>query len=555
MPLMGNLYIGASGLQASQNALNATAHNMSNMSTTGYVRQQVLLGTREYNTISVNASSVSNQQLGLGVEYSKVRQVRDAFLDQTYRKESGRSAFYEVSYNTMSEVENLLGELDGSSFSDSLGNLWTSVQELANNPTSATNQGLLVQRASEFLEKATSVYSGLTAYQDNLNLQIKSSVDIINTYGKQLVELNDKIRKIETGGIESANDLRDARNQIIDKLSRLVNISYAEDTTGNITVKIEGEDFVTKDNVYEIAVDEDPNTGFYTPFWPNNAKYTLDADGNKKYTIENAKVFNMNQTISTDMNTDIGSVKSMLFARGDHKGNYTDLLNEEKYNSNISQSILMNIQAEFDQLIHAVVTSINKVLEDASDSDNNYLCNSDGSPLQLFTKISGVAYVEDPITGDWIYQEEDINNPNKTETLYSVMNLQINGELEKQPSKLSFRLPDGSEDNETVEKLKAAFKNESHILNPNLKLAANFVDYYSNLVSQVANSGAVFRSILYNQEQTVEATNYAREQIIGVSQDEELTNMIKFQNAFNASSRYINVIDEMLEHIINTLGR
>lgn len=555
MPLMGNLYIGASGLQASQNALNATAHNMSNMSTTGYVRQQVLLGTREYNTISVNASSVSNQQLGLGVEYSKVRQVRDAFLDQTYRKESGRSAFYEVSYNTMSEVENLLGELDGSSFSDSLGNLWTSVQELANNPTSATNQGLLVQRASEFLEKATSVYSGLTAYQDNLNLQIKSSVDIINTYGKQLVELNDKIRKIETGGIESANDLRDARNQIIDKLSGLVNISYAEDTTGNITVKIEGEDFVTKDNVYEIAVDEDPNTGFYTPFWPNNAKYTLDADGNKKYTIENAKVFNMNQTISTDMNTDIGSVKSMLFARGDHKGNYTDLLNEEKYNSNISQSILMNIQAEFDQLIHAVVTSINKVLEDASDSDNNYLCNSDGSPLQLFTKISGVAYVEDPITGDWIYQEEDINNPNKTETLYSVMNLQINGELEKQPSKLSFRLPDGSEDNETVEKLKAAFKNESHILNPNLKLAANFVDYYSNLVSQVANSGAVFRSILYNQEQTVEATNYAREQIIGVSQDEELTNMIKFQNAFNASSRYINVIDEMLEHIINTLGR
>lgn len=552
MPLMGNLYIGASGLQTSQNALNTTAHNMSNMGTTGYVRQQVLLGTREYNTISINASSVSNQQLGLGVEYSKVRQVRDTFLDQTYRKESGRSSFYEVSYNTMSEVENLLGELDGSSFSDSLENLWTAVQELANNPTSATNQGLLVQRSSEFIEKATSVYSGLSAFQDNLNLQIESSINNINTYGKQILELNNQIRKIETGGTESANDLRDARNQVLDELSSLVSISYAEDSTGNVTVKIEGEDFVTKDDVYEIALKDDPNTGFYTPFWIQNASYTLNDDGVKIYNIDNAKVFNMNQTISSEIDTDIGSVKSMLFARGDHRANYTDLLNVETYNSDISQSILMNVQAEFDQLIHGVVTAINEVLAEASDADNDYLCNEDGSPLQLFTKISGEAYIE--VAGTWVYQDEIVNDPNKTETLYSVMNLQINGDLQKQPSKLGFRLADGSEDNETVEKLKEAFQDESYVLNPNLKSSANFVDYYSNLVSQVANSGSVFKSILYNQEQTVEATNYAREQIIGVSQDEELTNMIKFQNAFNASSRYINVIDEMLEHIINTLG-
>ena len=57
-----------------------------------------------------------------------------------------------------------------------------------------------------------------------------------------------------------------------------------------------------------------------------------------------------------------------------------------------------------------------------------------------------------------------------------------------------------------------------------------------------------------NQEITVNSTSNAREQIIGVSTDEELSFMIKFQNAYNASSRYINVIDEMLEHVINTLG-
>ena len=91
-------------------------------------------------------------------------------------------------------------------------------------------------------------------------------------------------------------------------------------------------------------------------------------------------------------------------------------------------------------------------------------------------------------------------------------------------------------------------------MNPNVKKKTNFVDYYGDLVAQVANSGSVYKSILSNQQATVNATFTAREQVIGVSSDDELTSMVKFQNAYNASSRYINVISEMLAHIINTLG-
>ena len=155
-------------------------------------------------------------------------------------------------------------------------------------------------------------------------------------------------------------------------------------------------------------------------------------------------------------------------------------------------------------------------------------------------------------TGEfWVYNEED---PDASETLYSVKNLQIDQELMQRPAMLGFRLPDGSEDTKTAEALKAAFTEEAYTLNPNVKKKTTFVDYYTDLVSQVANSGAVYRSIYTNQESTVESANSAREQVIGVSSDEELSNMIKFQNAYNASSRYINFISEMLEHIINTLG-
>jgi len=550
MPLMGSLYIGQSGLQTSQNALNTTAHNMSNADTVGYVRQQVLLGTRIYNTIKVDFEAVANQQIGLGVDYSKTRQVRDYFLDKTYRQELGRQEFYTVSRDALEEIEFLLDEMNGETFQNSLENLWVAVQELAKDPSSAVTQGLLIERCSEFMERADSVYEGLKDYQGNLNQTVKNKVDTINEHAKQIKVLNDRIRMIEVAGFEEANDLRDARNQLVDELAGMANISYSEDNEGNICVQLEGEDLVKRDVVYEIGLDVDPETGFYTPFWIHNAPFTLDPDGNRIYNIENAKLFDMEQVISSDINTDVGSLKSTLIARGDHVANYTDL-EEGNYTNSISQSVVMNVQAEFDRLIHNVATTMNKVLEDAAIAaaqagDTTYLRDSNGNPIQIFQKIATAGY-----DADNNYIEEDETNHS---SLYTIDNLKINQTLMQQPTLLGFVRNDDSVDFDTMTKMKEAFMAETNTLNPYVKKYSNFVDYYGDLISQVANSGSVYESILTNQQETVDSTFSAREQIIGVSSDEEMTNMVKFQNAYNASSRYINVIDEMLEHILNTLG-
>ena len=562
---MGSLYIGQSGLQTSQNLLNTTAHNMSNLDTTGYTRQQSLLGDKEYTTIKFNGAGVSNQQIGLGVTYSKVRQVRDIFLDQTYRKESGRSMFYSTSYEVMTEVENILGELYGITFSKSLGEdggLQEAIDELAKTPSDSVVQGLVVQRATAFLENAQAVYNGISDYQDNLNLKVKSQVDKINEYGKKIHDLNIQILKVESGGIESANDLRDTRNLLLDELSEMAKISYKEDVYGNVLVQLEGHDFVSRDLVYEIGLDQDNTTGFYTPFWTVDASYTINSEGKKEYDIEGAEVFNLTQTVSSDLNTDIGGLKAILLARGDHRADYTDLQEKNQYNRDISQSILMNVQAEFDQLIHQVTTGINKVLENAADTETGYLCEQvevDGQlvyrPIQLFQKraTDGFSYEKDNdgnITGV-VYNEED---PENKETLYTTSNLMINPALLKEPTLLGMVKPDGSEDYQTAAALLQTFKDEGMTLNPNLTTKLNYADYYSDLVGQISNSGSVFKKISESQADTVEATSAAREQIVGVSSDEELNNMIRFQNAYNASSRYINVINEMLEHLLNSLA-
>lgn len=609
MPLMGSLYIGASGLQTSQNALNTTAHNLSNVDTPGYTRQQVQLSTRSYLNLSIDPKSVNNKQSGLGVSYSRVKYVRDYFLDQTYRKESGRSMFYEVSTGVLEEIESQLGELNGEAFQTTIEDLWTAIEELAKDPASSITQGVLVQRSSEFIERAAAVYDGLASYQDNLNVQIKQQIDKINTYGWQLLALNDSIRAIESGGIEHANDLQDARNTILDELSQLVSMSYSYDLEGNVEVKIEGVDFVKGAMCYEIGLDVDETTGFYTPFWPTNARYYTDDNGVKVYNIDGAEVFDLERPISSDLDTDIGGLRAMLYARGDHRADYSDLdasvcterkldalgitreeyfrdtkgYGQKYYDSMVSSSVLMNIQGEFDQMVHSVISKINEILEkgagvqtgsltyevvnpDGSTSTktenvrycevdpDGYLRDSDGIPFQMFTKITTEEYTRVKGADGKEYYIFNAENGMEPDSLYTTKNLQINPLLMQEPSRLGFRKEDGSEDQQIAEELKAAFQEKGYTLNPNVTKRTNFIDYYMDLVNQVGGNGFIYRGIYENQQSALESIESSRQQVVGVSSDEELSNMIKFQNAYNASSRYINVISEMLEHIINTLG-
>ncbi len=546
---MGSFWVGVSGLQTSNNALNTTAHNMSNLDTTGYTRQQVSQGTRSYTTTYKGRPNW--QQVGRGVNYTLTRQERDIFLDKNYRRESGRSAFYDVSAGALEEIEYILGEAQGggsienNEFSRSLTNLWESIQELSKDPTSAVNQNLFVTRSYEFLTKASAVYNSLGQYQDNLNKSIISDVNKINSYAEQIEDLNERIVAIEAGA-EHANDLRDRRNYLLDELATLANISFSEDVTGYVNVRLEDVDLVKGGLVNKVELYTDPATGFYTPYWSMLANYTYDKDGNKVVTeksIAAAQVFDLTRTVSSDLNTDIGSLKSMLLARGDHRATYQDIKNintdgeyeEGWYDKHISQSVIMNVEAEFDQLINAVVTKINDVIKwDAETADPNnetgYLRDENGEPYQLFVRINE-------------------NDP------WTTSNLNINQKLRQNPSLLKFRKDEHSEDIPAMERLKEAFEETIYTLNPNVQTPLSFTDYYKNLIGQVANSGSVMRGVQVTQTVATDSILNAREQVVGVSSDEELTNMIRYQNAYNASSRYINVISEMLDHILSVLGR
>ena len=549
MALMANLYVGTSGLQVAQNALNTTAHNMSNIDTDGYTRQQVSQGTRSYSTLSKSNAAVSWEQIGLGVNYNNCKQVRSTFLDASYRLENGRSGFYDVSYSTINEVEDQLQEMNGAEFADTLSNLWTSVQELAKDPTSAVNQSTFVTRCNEFTERAQAVYKGLTSYQSNLNDNVSTLVDQINDYGDQISELNEKIVGIECGGVEHANDLRDTRNQLLDKLGELGNISYEEDIFGNVLVSFEGTQFVATDHVNHMACDTSESSCQYnTPYWEFAAKTVTAADGTTSTDISGAHVYDLTQTVSTDMNTDVGKLRSTLLARGDHNATYHDIQDDSTgtyYNKNIAQSVIMNNEAEFDQLCNSVYTAINSVLQSSASNPATLAGKGNTTDYWMFTQTDSASTLNYAIGS---------NAAGSTSTGFTVMNTQINSLLLQQPTLNTFKTADGSEDTAAATALKTAFTTSKYTLNPNVATTTTLQNYYSSLVSQIANSGTVSKSIADNQNTTVTTISNAREQIIGTSSDEEIQFMIEFQNAYNASSRYINVVSEMLEHIVTTLG-
>ena len=441
--------------------------------------------------------------------------------------------------------------MDGAEFAESLNNLWVAVQELDKDPCSAVTQSALVTRASEFLARAKSVYEGLVAYQNNLNSTIEDMIKNINSYGDKIRELNEAIVEIESGHVEKANDLRDQRNLLLDKLGEYGKIDYQEDLLGNVTVLFEGSSFITTDHVNHLGIDTklESSVGYATPYWEYAAQTEINQWGEKEVvSISGGLLYDYSQPISTSTNTDIGKLKAVLLARGDHNATYHDITEDEQfYNDNISQSVLMNVEAEFDQMINVIMTGINEILENA-ESNPAIVDDSVGAPSDFTLFV--VANPTDKNT----YAFNEKKGVGEVSTGFTIMNSQINPKLVQDPTLFSFRTVDGEEDNATTTALKEAFTKENYVLNPNVTTRNSFISYYNSLVSQVANSGDVYNSIAMAQEETVSAIEAGREQIVGVSSDEELEFMIMFQNAYNASSRYINVVSEMLEHLVSTLG-
>ena len=561
----GSLYVGASGLQNAQNAINTTANNLANVDTKGYVRQQVRYADKNYTILKDSRANVNMQQSGLGVSIGDVVHARDIFLDKTYRQETGRMSFYSARYETATYVEDLMQELNGQQFKQSVSDLWQAFQEVSTKPADSTNQNLVLQKADLLVSRTQKLYSDLQNYQSNINDQIKDDVDRVNTIGNRIYELNLQIQKVEAGGTETAMTLRDERDSLLDELGNYGRIEVTEDATGFAYVDMEGVRFVDENRCYNMGLKAADGTGFYTPYWPQQS------DVEKGQYVP---VFRLSGEISSEMNTDIGSIKSKLLVRGDTYGRREDMASEESY-GNIEGCTLMEVEAELDVLFSRIVKSMNDIYCPNTETtsaftstdgrtypagtkildEENCARGVDGElpPRELFTRIGIDRYTK--VTGKdgktyYVYKEED---PDDSSTRYAIGTITVNSDLKRQITLMPAYKKDGSVDYEMGAKLAAAWEVKDMKLTPYDQKPCTFEEYYDKMVDQLGIEGNTYKSVTETLSGAVSSVDSKRQQVSGVSSDEELSNMIKFQSAYNAASRFMNVISEMTETIVTGL--
>lgn len=591
MSLMGSLYTGVSGLQVSQRGLNTTAHNLSNMETEGYVRQQTLQTDSFYSNIGT--SHISYLQVGHGATAAAITQVRDSFLDKSYRQELGRQQFYQAQYECATEMEEILGETEGVAFQDSVEDLWVAMQELCKEPDSIVTRSSFIQTAVKFIERAETVYTQIKEYQLSLNSNIMNNVKRINEIADEIKRLNSEIQKYEASGMEHANDYRDQRNLLLDELGGLGAISYKEHTNGVITVMFETQMLVSEDIVYHMDTRLLENdTGMIEPYWPS---------------FGDVPVYSFDPLPSSEADTDIGTLKGLLLVRGNKVGKHTDIPVEpdredftdetgyfykddyeeayreyEKavrtFNLEIDASAIVAVQAEFDQLIHGIVTTINDLLCPnkeviTSEGEKILIFDEENAPVgmdanftpgeALFNRKSMSRYekVTEIIEIDGVFQEKEVWKYNKEDasnnySLFTLGEIEVNEKILKDPSLIPLSANDKTGDYavEICEELMTKWQEPFSTLTPNEYKKHNFNEYYTEMIGALGTRGEKFRNIYQGQETLVNSVDTQRLSVTAVSSDEELTNMIRFQQAYNASARYINVVSQMLEHLLNSLG-
>lgn len=600
---MGRMSVGVSGLQTSQYALNATAHNLTNVQTNGYTRQQVLLTDSIYNKLGIG--EVYTNKVGMGVVTAQVVGVRNTFADMSYRTENGRMAYYKAQYETASEVENYFGELEGQDMNTAINDLWTTLQELQKESNSIVTRSSFIATAQTFVDRVKEIRSGLIDYQSNLNTSVRDQVRRINEISKSIMEMNNAILGAEANGIENANDYRDVRNALIDELSGLINTEVVQNEDGTIEVYAEGRLMVTRGRVYEMESAKVLTNEQYIE------KYDFTNDANDflmpVWKDDQQAVFNIDKIPTTDTNTDIGSLKGLMMSRGYFVSSYKDVPQQpvkpiqdkfeneadykaameqyeidykqyaddlDYYNTFVEPYTITKLMSQLDVLVNGIVKGMNDTL-----CPNKEVTLSDGTVVhildveaagigmgdgneypgtELFVRKGIPRYekrditLEDGTTQEaWVYSEE---NPDEFHTLYSIGNLEINPDLLKNPSLLPLSRETGAEAQEVVDAMLNLWQHTFSTVSPNSLVQCNYVDYYAGMMDDLGDRGYTYSSLAETEQQTVNNLEDVRQAVAGVSSDEELSNLIKFQHAYNAASRYITTVSDMIEYLVERLG-
>jgi flagellar hook-associated protein 1 FlgK len=248
---MSNIAIntGLRAILTAQSALETLGHNISNANTPGYSRQRLMIGTELPLT-------VRGLLVGGGVKASSVQRSVDSLLNRRILGQVTVAGRLESRLTGMTEIEAMLGELDGQGIGSLMDDLFSSISQLSTDPEDAILTSGVGQAAVGLASRFNGLANSLGDMRRDTAKELEVRVSEVNEIARQMLALNEEIVQYEGGGLP-ANDLRDQREYLLQELSKRVDTNAIEDSNGALRVTVAGNTLVSSSRVYAMSVASD----------------------------------------------------------------------------------------------------------------------------------------------------------------------------------------------------------------------------------------------------------------------------------------------------------
>lgn len=512
-------------LFSQQAALTTTGHNIANANTRGYTRQVVnLVAAKPMEPYSWQRSTLPGQ-VGQGVEYDSIKRIREGFLDHQYYHENKYLGEWSIRRDALEKIESIVNEPTDGGIRQVIENFWNSWQDLSKEPDNLTARAVVKERALALTDAMNHTSKQLNDLAYDLTQNIEVKVQQANTYLEQIASLNVEIYRLEGLG-NNANDLRDQRDVLMDDLSKIMNITRVETESG-YQVSMGGVELVNAGTVV-------------TPLSSSEfeSAYSLDKSG--------------------DLSS--GEVFGMIYARDELVANY-----QLQFNT------IMQTMAEGEVSVTLPAGMV--IPEGAVIGDQTY----NGSIEDRTVPAGGLQVTVNGINGihrlGYLLQTGSVQTGDDFFTIKSgfseltAESVQVNADIIDDVKNIasSTRVYDDNGELKVVQGngdlalLIAEIRNMRVNFDPDnssepILTDGTFDEFFRAVVGQLGVESEEAARQSDNQKVLADQVDIRRQSVSGVSLDEEMSNMIKFQHAYNAAARVMTTFDEMLDKVINGMG-
>ena len=557
MDIFGVMTTAGSSLLAQQKAINVTGNNIANVNTPGYSRQKLIMETK----LPLASSS---GPMGYGVDAETVERVYDRFLGLQINNENQTLGRWDAQKDGLELAEVIFDESGEFGLSQSLNQFWGAWQDITNDP-SGYNERVVMQAKSDVMAGTFhQIYSDIQHAQQGFDASIGGAVADINQLAGQIAELNQKIMEVEASG-HTANDYRDQRDMALKELAGLIDINTFEDGSSRVTVSVGSGQTLVESNSSRNLTTQVNGFGFKDIAWVGPEGTTVNITGD----ISNGKLKGWLEARDVDMRgylRQLDTLSETMTARVNtlHQAGWgldgstgTDFFTGTATASG-SMDSLLTITAEAGGTGNIRVTLVGggtagaeTVTTDSVTGDIQIAIEggvSTGS--QIATALQAHAGINTVVAAApaavW-----DLSAGINTSVLAggsSARTIQLNAAISADLDLIAASSTAAGIPGDNGQAIALASLQHSLTMNSN---SITFEDYYNSLVSQVGGDLQSAESYFNHQSDMVVQLDNRRESISGVSLDEEMINLVRFQAAYNAAAKLITTADELLQTVLS----